>query len=103
MSKYEFQSTLYRNEREMLDAIAEAWLGAGGANDMAYQRETLASVSDDDLAAECIAGWALDLAGDQPPWSSDEDRDPSHMGDNGYTADDLARAFGRLRALKVEG
>lgn len=100
MTKYEFQSTLYRGERDMLDAIAEAWLTADGANDEAYQREALTTTSDADLAEECIAGWALDLAGDQPPFSKDEDRDPSHMDENGYTADDLARAFGRLRAVK---
>lgn len=31
-AKFEFQGTLHRNLREMHDAIAEEWLGAGGSN-----------------------------------------------------------------------
>ena len=82
MGNHEFQGSLYRNEREMLDAIAYAWVGGGDA-DHEYMREIMAEISDEDLAAECIAsGW------DTEPEDGDKRR---------YIDGDLVLAFTRLR------
>lgn len=89
MTRNEFGGFLYRTTTDMLDAIAEEWLSAGGANSEEMQRSFLAEASDAELAIEAIDGWGLDLHGD-----FDE---PSHMEFNEYTASDLAAAFGRLR------
>jgi len=90
MIRNEFGSFLYRTTTDMLDAIAEEWLSAGGANSEEMQRAFLADASDTELAIEAIDGWGLDLPGDFG--------EPSHMEFNEYAADDLAAAFGRLRA-----
>ena len=90
MTSYEFQSGLYRTEREMLDAIAEAWITAGGANSAADVAESLGDATDDALAAETIESWGLDRR-------SDDDEIPSHMERHGYTAAALAGAFARFR------
>jgi len=92
MVRNEFGSFLYRTTTDMLDAIAEEWLSAGGANSKEMQREFLAEASDAELAIEAIDGWGLNLRGD---FYFD---DPSHMEFNEYTADDLAAAFARIRA-----
>lgn len=89
MTRYEFQSTAYRNADQMLVAIAGEWLSAGGMNDDDEHAKILATNTDDELAAECISGWGLDVTG--------YDGEPSHMDFNGYTATDLAAAFHGLR------
>lgn len=88
MTRYEFQSTLFRNEADMLAAIADEFLSAGGMNSETAQSQILSDNTDEQLAAECISGWGLDIAGDETP---------SHMASNDYTAADLARAFRDLR------
>jgi hypothetical protein len=59
MATYEFQSTLFRNAREMHAAIAGEWLSAGGLNSEAVQRQFLADVTDEQMADEANEGWAL--------------------------------------------
>lgn len=86
--QYEFGSIAYRNESDMLAAIAGEWLSAGGMNNEATQAQFLAEYSDADLAAECISEWGLDRG---------DDEIESHMEFNSYTAADLAAAFGDLR------
>lgn len=88
MIRYEFQSVLYRTETEMLAAIAGEWISAGGQNTISDQHRFFIENTDEELAAECIDGWGLDVAGDGSP---------SHMEFNGYSLSDLARAFGGLR------
>jgi len=90
----EFQDTLFRTASEMLDAVAEEWLTAGGSNSAADVEAALAS-SDEDLARECIAGWGLDQLVD--PYDPElgtwmEARDVSEA--------DLAAAFARYRAAR---
>lgn len=92
MARYEFQSTLHRNMAEMADAIAEAWLTAGGSNTAADIAAALAT-TDAALAAECAGGFGLAAI----PDSYDADAE-SHMAANGYDVADLAAAFGRYRA-----
>ena len=102
---YEFQSTLYRSERAMLDAIAYEWVTAGGQNRPDDVTEILGAEDDRFLAAECIAAWELDVrSGDEEPedW---EDEDSvmvpvadSHMDLQQYDREDLRAAFARFRA-----
>lgn len=87
MVRNQFNGTLYRTTTDMLDAIAEEWLSAGGANGIDFQRAVLDELSDDELAAEVITEWKLDGRNDEEP----------HMEFNEYSASDLAAAFGRLR------
>jgi hypothetical protein len=86
---YEFQSTLHRTLRSMLDAIAEEWVTCGGLNGPAMVNEVFAENTDEALAAECVSGWGLDQAGD--------DETPSHMTRNDYTLADLIAAFSAYR------
>ena len=39
MGNHEFQGSLYRNEREMLDAIAYAWVGGGDSRPRIHARD----------------------------------------------------------------
>mgnify|MGYP001262158565 FL=1 len=89
MTRNEFQNSIFRTTTEMLDAIAEEWLSAGGANGIDFQRTVLDDNTDVELAIETIDGWSLDRRGDFG--------EPSHMELNEYSASDLAAAFGRLR------
>ena len=96
MTKYEFASRLYRDKREMLDAIAVQWMSTDVWTE--EPREILSWLTDDLLASECIDGWGLSL---QSPNAADEDY-PSHMDENSYSAADLALAFARLRAIMCD-
>lgn len=103
MSDYQFQSTSYRTQWDMLRAIAESWLDAGGKNTLADQREALEALSDRDLAIECIAGWGFDQPCDDyvTRYNFDDDDRPrpeSHMDRHSYGADELAEAFAARRA-----
>jgi hypothetical protein len=89
---YEFQGGLYRGETAMLDAIAEAWVKAGGMNNADIIREVLSATTDAELTAEVIEGWEL---AENPPFRDDE---PTHMERNRYTAADLEAAFAGYRA-----
>jgi len=89
---YDFGNSLYRNHRDLTDAIASSWLWADGRNDPTFVAEALQGDSDLALAEECIQGWGLDQARD--------DFDPhaqSHMTRCGYDRDDLIDAFHRFR------
>lgn len=79
---YEFQSTLFKNARQMADAIADEWLSAGGSNNSDVQREFLNSHSDDQMADEAIEGWGL-----SGEWAEKRNFEREHLID----------AFSRLR------
>lgn len=83
---YKFQSALYRNRSDMLDAIAYEFMTGDGANAPEIV-DTFVRISPESLAAECIGGWGLDVPGVK------DDSDPSHMETHGYTAEDLANAI----------
>ena len=95
---YEFSSTLYSCQRDMLDAIAELWITAHGSNHRDDIDRWLAEMTNTDLAADAIAGWTLDQATDQYP----DDPEPSHMSQHDYTASDLAEAFSRFRVERPD-
>ena len=59
MARFEFQSTLHRNSREMHAHIAEAYLSAGGLNDEETQQKFLNEMTDEQLADDAIGGWEL--------------------------------------------
>lgn len=89
---YEFQSILHRTRKDMLAAIASEWLTGGGINSTGTVIDmTKDGMTAEAAAAECIEGWSLDQA------DSLDDR-PSHMGRNGYTADDLTEAMRQAMA-----
>ena len=83
--EYEFANGLYRNAREMCDAIAETWLCADGANSRETMLEILADEPDEHLTDECMAGWFSDTGDEDGEIRDDFDRD------------DLLAAFTRLR------
>jgi DNA-binding ferritin-like protein len=56
---YEFASALYRNSREMHDAIAEDYMSAGGANDRETMREFFAKTTNEQLAGGAEEDWEL--------------------------------------------
>lgn len=95
MARNEFQGSLYRTHSQMLYAIAETWLEAGGLNDREIVARGLSEMTDEQLAVEVIEAWGLgqtdgdDLYGEPSP---------SHMDREGYDADDLAEAFAWFRA-----
>lgn len=92
---YEFQSMHYRCQREMLDAIAAEWLTAGGLNSRAIIMGMHGT--DAEFAEECVDGWGLDRR------DTFDDESVSHLTRHGYTAEELAEAFGRLRARVASG
>jgi hypothetical protein len=96
MANNQFQGSLYRTQRAMLDAIAYAWVGGGGEARLGDFDE----VANEALAADCIAGWRLDLP--EQGWPGD-DPGISHMEAQAYDEDDLAEAFARLHSLLVNG
>lgn len=57
MADFEFAGGLYRNVRELCDAIAEQHLSAGGCNSNEAIRGFLADETDEQLAHECIKEW----------------------------------------------
>lgn len=89
---YEFGSSLYRNPREMCDAVAEQWLSAGGANDLADMLQFLNQMTDAQLADECIEGWGLNQ-----PVDSDDPESPTWLAARDTDRDDLITAFQVLR------
>ena len=99
MADNQFQGSLYRTQREMLDAIAYAWVGGGG-NCGKVELDEMSAATNEELAAECIAGWGLHVP--EPSWPGD-DPGISHMEAQDYDEDDLAEAFARLHAKLVNG
>jgi hypothetical protein len=94
MASNEFSGMLYRSQAEMLRAIAEMWITAGGSNSDTDVAAFLASASDDDLAAEAIEAWGLDRP-------TDYGDGVSHMASEGYSRSDLAGAFADFRAARI--
>lgn len=89
MAILEFQNTLFRTEREMLDAVAYAWLSADGLNDHDTMVSFIAEQTTHQLASECIQAWGLDRPeheGDEQTW----------MEKRRVTFDDIQEAFARL-------
>ena len=106
---YAFQGSLYRTEREMLDATAYEWLTAQGQNVPTDVTAILRDTTDEELAAECVRGWGLDeRSGDTEPGETfEEDAETvevpdSHMERNGYGIAALAAAFARFRASRPD-
>lgn len=83
MANYEFQSTLYRNSREMCLGIAGAYLSAGGLNTRYEVRRIVEELSDEWLADEVISQWGLN-----------DDWLASRKTDRG----DIVEAFATIRA-----
>jgi hypothetical protein len=94
-----FGSCAYQSQRAMLDAIVSHWLDGSGRIG-AEERRELWAMTDEQLAAECIEGWRLDLP--EEGWPAEE-ATLSHMGEEGYRASDLAAAFARERAAQMGG
>ena len=93
---YEWGDTLFRTKTAMLDVIAAAWATARGHASPDETRRNFDEATDAELAAAAIDGWGLD----QPRgrrFSLDDER-PSHMAEYGYSVEDLAEAFTRVRA-----
>lgn len=59
VSRYEFQSTLHRNPREMHQHMAHAYMYAGGLNNNDDIRQFFSEQTDEQLADDAIANWAL--------------------------------------------
>jgi hypothetical protein len=97
---FRFTDRLYATRRDMLDDIAETWLSAGGSNSADLQADLLADLTDEQFAAECVAGFSLDERPPVDPWSDEPPE--NHMEAHGYSTTDLAAAFGRLRARMAE-
>ena len=88
---YVWGGSLYQTRAAMLDAIAAAWATAWGRNSQAETLQAFEKKTDAELAEETIDAWGLD---------SDAElcaEGDTHMTRFGYTAADLAAAFGRLR------
>jgi hypothetical protein len=64
MSTNEFGGLLYNTQWQMLNDIAWMWISASGMNDAADMRETLATMSDEQMAKECAP----------PAWMSEDDQ-----------------------------
>jgi len=94
--QHEFQNTLHYTESSMLDHIAATYITADGANSPRTVAEALATLTDAELARECIDGLGLDESDDR---CDDHDRAAgmSDMEFNEYTIDDLTAAMGRFR------
>ena len=94
--KYEFASALHSSESSMLDHIAATYITADGANSPRTVAEALATMTDAELARECIEGFELDESDDR---CDDYDKTAGmlHMEFNGYSIGDLAAAMGRFR------
>lgn len=90
MAQYQFAGCLYRNVRELCDAIAEAHLSAGGCNSNEAIRGFLAEETDAELTAECIKCWFSE-AGAEECETVDEME---------FESADLEAAFRRLRDPK---
>ena len=107
MTKFEIGGVLYRNWRDAIDAIAEEWITAGGANSDADVAEAFATMTDEQLAAECIDGWRLDEERHDErndEWDPEDEESPRYlsvMTRDEWDAADRADAFGRQRAARA--
>ncbi len=101
MANNEFGGSLYRSQRDMLDAIGYAWLGGGDVCGNA-ELEALSKATDQQLAFECMDGWELDRV-PAGRWYQTGDETQSHMAEQGYAFTDLVKAFARLRERLVNG
>ncbi len=97
MSNHEYQGVLYATQAYMLDDMADQFVIYDGRASASEVAQTL-QASDAELAEEMIRAYGLDAPADE---NFPEDGG-SHMQVNGYTADDLAEAFARLRVRIVE-
>ena len=83
---YVWAGSLYRTRAEMLVAIAAAYATSWGRNSQDEVLRIFQRMNDAELAEEAIDAWGLDCGEDEP-----------HTVRFGYTAADLAAAFGRVR------
>lgn len=84
MSNYQFAGGLYRNEREMCEAIAEMWLSADGANDRDAMLGFLSEETDEQLADDTLRHWFGE-------WSEDGQTEPN------FGRPELVKAFATVR------
>ena len=87
---YEFQNTLFKSRNDLCEAIAGAWISAGGANAREYIEKVCTEANADELVSECIDGFGL-----TEEWLSDRGIDAMHLY-SGFLAvmEDPAKAFG---------
>ena len=57
MSQYNLGGVLYRTSREFHQTIAELWLSADGLNNIEEIHDAFNSMTDQELADECIVNW----------------------------------------------
>jgi hypothetical protein len=98
MTSYQFQSSLYRTERDMLDAIVAADLSsltASGEID-----DYLSYMTPWKAARECIADFGLRELDEYG--GCDGDKPVSHMTKYGYRVRDLAEAFKRFAEARKQ-
>jgi predicted flap endonuclease-1-like 5' DNA nuclease len=78
VSKLVFHGLYFNNTEKLLEAIADEWLTGGGGNSASFVHSTLASVTDEELAAEANNCWNLQATHD-------------------FEMRDLAMAFAKVR------
>ena len=93
MTRHIWNSTAFRSKFEMLAAIAEEWITAGGNADAQDEINTCDSQTAAELAAECADAWGLGAARDMDGESE------SHMDAECYDLDDLAHAFAEMMPI----
>lgn len=79
---YEFQSILFNTASDLCNAVASAWLSAGGRNTRKFILDSLRDATDAELAEEVINEW--DLNSD---W----------MAERRICREDIERAFSAIR------
>ena len=74
MLQFQFQSGLYRNTAELLDAVANAYLDVSPRE----IRESLATYTDDEMADDCIDAWNLDTVDEEKAKQFEYDHQAAH-------------------------
>lgn len=90
MKMNEWGGCLYASRGQMLEAIVEDWLTAGGQQELEFGEQF-----DDEIAAELADAWELD--------EIQNGQDESHMDLNEYDVDDLAERVAVLRGRLAQG
>jgi hypothetical protein len=87
MARNIWNSTAFRTKHDMLAAIAEEWITAGGNADAQDEINACENQTAAELAAECADAWGLSAARDM------DGEGESHMDAECYDLDDLTAAF----------
>lgn len=94
---FEFQSSLYRNAREVADAITFTWLTANGSNSSDDISGFLADHTDAELADEAIETLGLNACQNEEAIRYDGAVPVTWLGSRGLSRDALTAAFTRFR------